>query len=343
MFLKLHKLKQKIAKKDLIYCLIILVISLTSVSYFLRYRIAETNTFQVLVEVTEKVVLPVRSYLEKKDFPLLTKNLSRDDLKKLIISETPILSQGSASDFEKVSALREWVFNQVPTVENSLLVENVFGSNNLPINKRVEIYREGLAGAWCGDTATALMDIYEFFGYHSYIVDMGNSSTADTHVITLVRIQDNENSIYSVQDAYLNYSFVYKSGRPMGYFGLLALLRGKNTDQVLYAWGKSDAREEKPYLLRKPTDAKKVVKVFPNGNVLQKQEFPIYNDFLEKVKPLLESHNYPPDLIYLNLFPFSVSGKDKVKAELMLRIAKSESGTFCQSREKCDPIDDILD
>lgn len=328
----------KFTRKDFFYISLILIMAVTFLAYNLRVRIAQSDLGQELIKVKNNFLLTIESRTASEE------SLTRKELKELITSEVPVLSQENASDFEKVSSLREWVFNNVPVVDENLLIENVLDTpyySRIPLTERITTFRKGLAGAWCGATAGTLMDVYNLFGYEAYIVDHGNSSFSWTHVITIVKILDDGRSIYSVQDAYLNNTWVGKYGRPRDYFGGLALIRTKNIDDVLYKWGESDGRYNKPHLLTQSTDSDKIVKSFANGNVIEKRRFLGYDDLLEQAKPLLTTHNYPNDLIYFSLFPFAAYGDDDKKAKTILNMAKRVSGTYCESKQKCDPRNTI--
>lgn len=315
----------KFTKKDLFYLSIIFVLVVTFLSYNLRYKLLKTAVGQKIGEVSEELKTERENQLltSTADFPKPAVTLSDFEFKDLILKEVPVVSQ-DVSDLEKVTALREWVFLNVPTSDSSLIINNL---SNIPPNSiqgriRIQIFREGLAGAWCGTTAQTLKKVYDLFGYEAYNVNQGDSSEADTHVISIVNINHQGKQLFSVQDAYLNYYLSDLDDNPLSYFKALTLLKARRDKDIKIQWGKLDGRYKKLYLLPKGTKSNSVYKTFDNGNIVELRKFDGYFDLLERFKPLLTKSDYPNDFLYVYLFPFGLYGKDGEKAQLLLNIAQ---------------------
>ena len=328
----------KITKKDTFYIALLLTVVFTFSAYNLRYRFLETPTGQHLYKTIRNIYHSEQERIVKNDnYPRPSTVISQDELKDEIISELPILTQTNASDFKKVSALREWVFSRVPTSDSSLIINNLseISPNEIPFTERLEIFDEGLAGAWCGTTAQTLRDVYELFGFEAYNVNQGNTTIADTHVITIVKISHEDRTLFSVQDSYLNYTLVDASDQPLDYFTILALLRFRQDDQIHFKWGAKDGRNQKPYLLKKGTESGSVLRTLKNGNIIEERRFDGYFDLLDRTELLLKNHNYPQNFIYIYLFPFGLYGENFQKSQTLLNIARSTSGTWCKDKETC--------
>lgn len=255
-----------------------------------------------------------------------------------IVSEVPVMRDYSASQFEKVNALREWVYTHVPVVVNQpeLTIENVkktTSASNIPLSERLYLFDSGIAGAWCSATATTLRSIYRLFGFEAYDISFGDvPGKVATHALTLVRILEGDHEVLAVEDAYFNYTLTDKEGRPLDYFDLLRLLRGRNESQVKLLYG---SERDKPYLEGKDIKAQEEVeKVFANGNKLIRKPF-ILPDFDKAVSDFLLSYKLPDKLLYLQLFPFGVYGKDKEQAQLILNRAKRMTASWCYEDEGC--------
>lgn len=328
----------KLTKKDLFYISLILLLALTFGVYNLRDRLLNTSIGKTIVQVVDTVNTERNKIVIDNEtrYPKPSVILTEGEFKDLILKEIPITSQ-DASDLKKVTALREWVFLNVPTADSNMIIDNL---STIPLNKipgriRIQIFREGLAGAWCGTTSRTLREVYNLFGYEAYDVNLGNTNIADTHVITIVKIKNENKYLFSVQDAYLNYSLTDKLGKPLDYFTVLALLRNREENDIIFQWGKKDGRFQKPYLVSQKTKSDSIIKTTLSGNIVEYKRFAGYFNLVQRIKPLLFSHSYPDSFIYLYLFPFGVYGKDYEKAQLILNIARSVSGTWCKDQYEC--------
>lgn len=267
--------------------------------------------------------------------------LSDKEIIRTIVNETPSLKYpNTLTDFEIANAIREWAFKNVPVVfyNAELRVEDkekVSSAYRVPLGKRILMFREGEAGAWCSATATTLSDIFNLFGFESYTIDIGdiyNNEKKATHSLTLVKIRHEGKEILSAQDAYLNYTVIDSTGSPLDYFDILALLKKQEEDQVVFQYG---AEQQKPRLVAKNTTEKiNPEKTYANGNMLVRENFSL-PDFEASAKDFLLRRELPQNLIFLNMFPYNSHGNNRQEAESILNKARAITGSWCYSSGEC--------
>lgn len=283
-----------------------------------------------------EIVRNITNILNKDSDPQLTSQ----EIMKIIVDENPELKSGQLSEFEIVNVLREWVFRNVPVVfyYSELRIENYKNVNsaiNIPFEERFSIFRNGEAAAWCSATARTLSDVYNLFGFESYVIDSGDIMESDpqaTHVITLVKINYSGRKILSVQDSYFNYSLVDINDRPMDYFEFIEYLKDRRVDLV---YKKEGQDKLKPRLIALGEEEKLIPeKVFKNGNKLVLETFEL-PDFEISAKDFLLKNNFPDNLFYLHLFPFGAWGTNYEESQNILKKARVLTGTWCHSNKEC--------
>lgn len=295
-----------------------------SLNYDLIVRYSKQNTYQI------------------ENFS--SKLLTNQEIIQKVISESPILKNNQQkSEFDTVVAIREWVYNNIPDTEDEMLLEKVFrvsSASEIPLNIRLNIFNNGMVGTTCGATAQTLRDIYELFGYESYLLNMGNipeKGSPATHVVTLVKIKNKSTDLYSIQDAYLNYTFINSNGEPIGYFELLNYLKNKSTKDVFILYGKDQL---KPRLLKVEDNklAYKIEKKYPNGMILIRQLYSVEKNsplFYQSMTQFLKNRGYSENLIFMYLFPFQIYGDNIQEAEMLLNRARATSGYWCFPEGNC--------
>ena len=286
-------------------------------------------------------------YVQKQETPELTD----EEIVKRIVDETPALKDNEAvSQFEIVSAIREWTFSNVPVVfsDAELFVETVGGVTSavqIPLSQRLSLFETGEAGAQCGATATTLRDIYELFGFEAFTVNAGqvaDKPPQPTHILTLVKINHDGREILSVQDSFFNYTLVNRDGNPLDYFEMLSLLKQKRHQDFYPLLGSA---EFKPRLIAKGTEENVTAeKVFANGNKLVSERFILPEDlpgYDAAATEFLTQHGYPANFLYLHLFPFGMHGRDYVEYNAILNKARVITGTWCYRSGECWGLEEV--
>ena len=152
------------------------------------------------------------------------------------------------------------------------------------------------------------------------------------HSVALVKINEGGKEIWSVQDAYLNYSLAGSENNPLNYYEILDLLKKREGFRVVYQYG---AEKQKPRLVAKNTQEKiKPEKIFVNGNMLVRENFSS-PDFDFYAKDFLNKRGLPQEIVYLNMFPYNSYGKSHTEAEAILNRARAITGSWCYGNGQC--------
>jgi hypothetical protein len=252
-------------------------------------------------------------------------------LKEYLLSKVEVLGDPASGDWEKVIALREWAYEQIPRAayETSLL-ESEYGHAIYDEEPAFLLFRfqNNEGGFYCGGTAQVLADLYGLFGYRAYTYNMGNSAGQPTHMLTLVEIESDSRKIVSVQDAYLNFALT-KDGKPLDFEELLRDLESDRTSDIRIRTGKSDCKpmiakvENAPkarsylaqhYALGPPSEPK-------NGRQQFCHDFSLGKfDGRSEYEDWLEQTIGRRDFLYIFLFPIEGSGGPRA-VELAQRAA----------------------
>ena len=264
--------------------------------------------------------------------------MTEKEIIERIINDTPILrGDNSATQFDKVNALREWTYLNVPVVysEEELTIEgvrNVSSTEKVPLNELLYLFEKGQAGVRCGGASATLRSIYRLFGFEAYEINIGDVGNRGTHVITLVKILNENKEIFSVQDAFYNYTLVDKENKPLDYFEVLRLLKAQQVDKLYRQEG---IYKDKFALVSGSSDKDAIpVKIFENGNQFI-HDIPSWKSFEDSMAQFFVRRNLPQNLLYLYLFPFGTAGGNTYEAQLILNQARRITESWCFLREGC--------
>jgi hypothetical protein len=256
-------------------------------------------------------------------------NYSRENppLTRRIEARFPRFGADDLSDWERVNILREWVYHAAKEAEGPALLENRITRSTLTLTAEelFDHFRHDRGGGKCGLIGMALMKLYQLYGYPAYLVNMGDPGGAATHVVALVQIHWNNKPLLAVEDAYLNLTFSDADGLPLDYFRLLDILRRKESAsfrvlqgdpgegrsllgadrQTLGRHWMADDKMDSPAAA--PTEGGLVkCTVWPSLARLVERWPADWREFLHR-------QGYPPEVVYLYLFPFSIhNGTQKV-------------------------------
>ncbi len=125
------------------------------------------------------------------------------------------------SDFERVSAIRQWVYAQVDLAASSTLLvdEAAYPLHLGTVDENFQRVFDDNGGYWCGGTAYLASQVYQAMGFPAVTYDCGNSLLL-THVVALVQVEGR----WYAEDAYFNLSYVDDTGQPLPFLDLLRQL-----------------------------------------------------------------------------------------------------------------------
>ena len=255
----------------------------------------------------------------------------KDKIKEKVIETFPELKDDNITDYETVCTIRRWAANIISWSTYSLLFnvrDRYFDS--LSAYEMYRLFNDSVGGVWCSGASLFLRKIYKIFGFEACVAGYGTPD-AFTHTITLVKINDNGKELYSIQDAYFDITYESTNNNPMDYFRMLEYLKQKRDSEIAVVQSQP-VINRKIYLysgdacpdLKNSGNCEEITYSLPDGRNILKcdctfdMEFALYSQ-LEKAYTFLHMNQLPQKLIYLYLFPISISDDFQGK---MLRKAR---------------------
>ncbi len=238
--------------------------------------------------------------------------------RKYLEASIPELTDASATEFEKVGAIRQWVYSAVPSaVGNSCTLEDKYDFSIYQEDPDRVLYlidRFSVA-YYCAGTAETFASVCRLFGFEAWCYNMGAESGMASHVTSIVKLTDNGAEVYSIQDSYFNYTLM-AGGKPLDFYRLLELVAARRSDQVEIREGDTSCKQiiiEESVAdewRRRYSYAYKMGPVtYANGralfcNDLSLRTFVPMGDFEDWIESQIGERAFP----HLFLFPLSVSG-----------------------------------
>ena len=223
------------------------------------------------------------------------------------------------SDWDRANLLRHCAAVHTVWSSQSCLLENdpSLGFYSLSASSIFRAFRGKQGGAMCGGMAYTLMKLYQDFGYESYIVDMGKPEY-ETHVVVLVRVENANRHLLSIQDVLFDISLVDGNGRPLDYFDLLGKLRGLRHKEIKMAPSHEWAVERDIIIRPNEVDHSPWIRLSKDFRALDddrrlyrgSMSYRLYestNEKAQKFKAFLVREGYPGNMLYIYLFPFRVN------------------------------------
>ncbi len=245
------------------------------------------------------------------------------------------------TDVARIDFLRGWVYSRLVVASRQcLLPESAWRDTAVGPGHLLRLFERNIGGVWCSGASTLMRSICESFGFRTASVHLGDPDGHASHVVTLVELRKGHQSVWSVQDAYFNYTIEDRLGDPIDYRRLWDTLeagdssrlriRSGNTPHcwILYAPEREDySRDEWEFVnwrVRNPQRLSdgRVKAAFHSWNldVLQEPIFAHYPAWLQK-------YNGNTDPIGLFRFPFYWNAPADLAESLdaRCRIARSDA------------------
>ena len=189
------------------------------------------NVGKVNFNITLITITPVQESLENISVNQFTPHM----LMNLISKEYPEIGKENITDFEKVNILRSWAYEHTD-LGGKIHLDSEPGFYQ---KKAPELYYYSLTDTGgvtaCSGVAVALNQLYVMYGYNSSYMAIGDPTAS--HALNLVQINQSGKIVYTVQDAYFDYTFVDKKNNPIDYFDMLNLLRVDQYSDIVIKYG----------------------------------------------------------------------------------------------------------
>lgn len=232
-------------------------------------------------------------------------------LRQIILDDCPKLKYKNITEYQKVCILRNWAANVIDCSDYDLLLNKRPAYTLLSAYEIYQFFDQNEGGVWCDGSSVFLLKVLGLFDFESYRLAYGSREPGGlTHAVTLVKIQEGENEILSVQDAYFNTTYETSTGEPLDYFDLLRLLKDKRANEIVLV-------EPVPPLTR---EVHRIIGMEGDNYKIEttRSLFTFYTvigndtEWMSRIYAFLEMNHYPQNEIYLNLFPFYCPGSEEI-------------------------------
>lgn len=135
----------------------------------------------------------------------------------------------SLSDIKKIRRIRNYLMKSIPFSES---LEHYNVHHELPFMKVLELALKHELGLQCGGHAYLFSKICNTFNISSISIDFGIENIQATHVMSVVKIQyDNENLLILI-DPYTGVEFFNKNGKPFDFKEMVLSIKKINNNYV---------------------------------------------------------------------------------------------------------------
>ncbi len=249
-------------------------------------------------------------------------------------------SLAGKTHWNKVIALRHFA-HKTFNMGSRPFYMNYATIDTMPLETVFEVFRQDLGAVKCGGTSLYLNKLYKKFGYRSWSYDVGEvyeEESGASHQFNLVEVPIKGDTLITVQDAYFDHTLVNKNGNPLDFFKILSLLIRKHPDSIIkqklvnttyvdYLMG----NQKQFYNHTLDTNLMEYFKAsvshrysisnHPAGfkKMSFKHNFSTFSKITGKrYLSFLKANGYPPNFLYLLLFPKTLIGpeKDKMRAKI---------------------------
>lgn len=181
--------------------------------------------------------------IKKIGILLIIKNIPfvpmRDKTKLYVIFNNPELLINTSQE-NIVNIIRNFVSNEFPHAsQNFQLTTEIFKQQNV-LDIFYYIYTNK-GGINCSGYSYILSQIYRDFNLSSVNYYFGNKG-AFTHVVTLVEISSEKNTIWIIEDGLYNLTFKTNE-KPLSFFHLIKLINNHQSSLIQISKGKNSTRE----------------------------------------------------------------------------------------------------
>ena len=262
-------------------------------------------------------------------------------LNYLIIKDFPELRSTNIKDQEKVNILRQWVHQNVDYAISEGIVKDAVLEDyaNRTASELFLDFLEDRLAVFCYGTASSLVKLYQVYGYRSYLMSIGwNKDTEhmSTHAVTLVEVVCDSKTIWSIQDADYNYTYVDSNGVLLDYFEIIRRLKRKQHSSVIVQEGVVRPREmvatgpvtaDGSWVFSSDTEKPKLLRVLPNGRYIYAGNGSL-NEFSNNFLPYLfeaylKKDGFPCDVRYIHLYPYDIKNEIKGEGSQLLERVKA--------------------
>ena len=232
-------------------------------------------------------------------------------LKQIILDDCPELKSKNITDYQKVCILRNWAANVIDCSDYDLLLNKRPAHILLSAYEIYQFFDQNEGGVWCDGAALFFRKVLRLFDFEGYELAYGFHEPGGlNHTITLIKIQEGESEILSVQDAYFNTAYETSTGEPLDYFDLLRLLKEKRDDEIVLVEPSTPFMRGWHHIVGLEGDnyeIKTTRSLFTFYTVIGHNA-----ELMSETYAFLDRNDYPQNEIYLHLFPYYCTGPEEI-------------------------------
>jgi len=161
-------------------------------------------------------------------------DMTPEQVKETISKIVPDLADAQKTEIERAEIVRDWLHEFLPIADGSCDLWHLGADhNNDGLGKLLFMCEMRLGGYYCGGQAEIARKVYELLGFETFTFNFGFDGTRATHVTTFVKLEIKGESIWTLQDAYFNFTLRDQAGNYLGFRQLLAYLATNNLSPVV--------------------------------------------------------------------------------------------------------------
>lgn len=251
-------------------------------------------------------------------------DMTDDEVRAQISELVPVLKDPSADPIEQVEALRTWLHKFLPVADRT----NNLGNQGVDhhkdkVGKMLHLAEVREGGYFCGAITEISREIFLLFGFDAISLNFQVTEGGTTHITMLVRIPQQGEEVWSVQDTYFDFTVRNPDGAYLDYGEIIDLLVEGKTNELIVD-EVPDARTPALHVLRNKARMPKMsekydldfqfVRDYPEfAEYMIRWDFNILL-FLFSLREELETTLGTNNPLYMFAFPISTSGQDAAVA-----------------------------
>lgn len=251
-------------------------------------------------------------------------------LDKLVLREWPETAERKG--FLHICALREWIYANTVVSAPMRQIDCDGDTDDNSVEKRAFLLQRSSDGFYCGDVARVATRVYHKFGIPAFDINIGLPDSRTTHVVNIVPFfHPDGRVIFTVQDAYLDYTLIDARGAPLDWRDVVTRLVGGRHEDIIAAGGggglrpvlvpaegSAEAASLHPMFIDAAQTAQRTQR-FPDGAalywtpIMRPRLFERAPYFAQQYQVPLQTHFGQKSILHLFRLPLSTSGEREVE------------------------------
>lgn len=140
-----------------------------------------------------------------------------------LLRDVPSLRPGRLPNAADIARARDWAYGRIVAASPQATLDH--HAPGLSADAMDRAMRDRRAGVKCGGAAMYFKLLLEAMGFAAYALNMGDPAGRGTHVLNIVPVEDRGRPVFSIQDAYLNFTIMDVHGGVVDYRDAVRIIR----------------------------------------------------------------------------------------------------------------------